>query len=151
MVQSPTDFVTVTCPQCGAKGSVPAGTHGDLQCRKCAKIFSIDQKPPPELSDDEIGLAPPALPPPSGVPTVYLPAAEESVPVRTDLSPHARAIAATLKPVEPDKPPDYIVIPPRNAGVAWAFTNNVATFPWTLISFPRWLAASAVLAVTGYL
>jgi hypothetical protein len=146
----PTQFVTVTCPQCGSKGSIPAGTQGDLQCRKCAKIFSVDQKPPPELSEDESDLAP-ALPPPSGVPTVYKPAAQESVAVHTDLSPHARAIAATLKPVEPDKPPDYIVIPPRSAGPAWAFTNNVATFPWTLISLPRWLAASAVLAVTGYL
>src|SRR5262245_18778547 len=67
VVQSPTEFVTVTCPQCGAKGSVPAGTHGDLQCRKCAKIFSIDQQPPPEPSDDEIGLAL-ALPLPSGAP-----------------------------------------------------------------------------------
>jgi len=144
-------FVTVTCPQCGAKGSVPAGTQGDLQCRKCAKIFSVDQKPPPDLSEDEIGLAPPALPPPSGVATVYKPAAEESVAVHTELSPHARAIASTLKPVEPDKPPDYIVVPPKGAGPHWAFTSNVFQFPWTLVAFPRWIAASACCAVTGFL
>jgi hypothetical protein len=150
VVQSPTDFVTVTCPQCGAKGSVPAGTQGDLQCRKCAKIFSIDQKPPPDLSEDEIDLAP-ALPPPSGVATVYEPAVQQPVAAETDLSPHARAIAATLKPVEPDKPPEYIVVPPRGAGPRWAFTNNIFAFPWTIIAFPRWLAASACCAVTGFL
>jgi ribosomal protein S27E len=146
----PTQFVTVTCPQCGAKGSVPSGTQGDLQCRKCAKIFSIDQKPPPELSEDELALAP-ALPPPSGVPTVYKPERRASPAVHTDLSLHARAIAATLKPVEPDKPPDYIVVPPRGAGLHWAFTSNVFQFPWTVVAFPRWIAAALCFAVTGFL
>lgn len=150
MSAGPSQFVTVTCPQCGAKGSVPAGTQGDLQCRKCAKVFSIDQKPPPELSEDELGLAP-ALPPPSGVATVYPPVREEPVAVRTDLSPHARAIASTLKPVEPDKPPDYIVVPPKGAGPRWAFTSNVVAFPWSIIAFPRWIAASACCAITGFL
>ena len=143
--------MTVTCPQCGTKGSVPRGTRGDLQCRKCAKIFSIDQKAPPELTDDDIGLAPSDLPPTSGVQTIYKPAQQELQPATAGLSPHARAIASTLKPVEPDKPPEYIVIPPRSAGASWAFTSNVALFPWNLISLPRWLAASAGMAATGYL
>lgn len=150
MSAGPIQFVTVTCPQCGAKGSVPAGTSGDLQCRKCAKIFSIDQKPPPELSDDDIELAP-ALPPPSGAPTVYKPAAPEAAVQHSDLSPHARAIASTLKPVEPDKPPDYIVVPPKGAGWHWAFTSNVFQFPWNLVALPRWIGASACCAVTGFL
>jgi hypothetical protein len=143
-----TQFVTVTCPQCGAKGSVPAGTQGELQCRKCAKIFSIDQKSPPELSDDEIGLAP-ALSPPSGAATVYNPAVQPPVAAETDLSPHARAIAATLKPREPDKPPDYVVVPPKNAGLTWAFTSNVFTFPWRLYALLQWFGASLGLTIAG--
>src|SRR5262249_13425339 len=52
---------------------------------------------------------------------------------------------------EEDKNAEFLVRPPRGAGVVWAFTSSTFTFPWTRYAVAQWIFTSLGLLIIAYL
>ena len=142
--------VWVTCPICLSRGAVPASAIGSkVKCPKCTASFVAEpERPKDDLLDDDIALAPLDLPPSSGVKAVTT--HDDEYNLVAEPIPHPMAgKRPPVAPAAPDAEPDYIVKPPKNAGVGWAFTSNVLTYPWTFAALVQWVVCSLFFIVAG--
>jgi hypothetical protein len=148
--QKPTTRVRVICPTCGFRGAAPEIALGHtVSCGKCGATFvARAERTAPEMLPQDFSLEASDLPPQSGVQTVY-PTSDDDY----QLAPPPPTVppprpAARLVPE--DAPPDYLVVPPKGAALAWAFTKNVFLFPWTPSAVAQWIYSSLGLMAAGF-
>lgn len=150
MSGQPAGTVWVTCPNCLSRGAVPASAIGaKVRCRQCTSTFLAELERPSaaELLEGELTLAPSDLPPTSGVQTVSAVADEYNLAAE----PIPHPMAGTKPPIAPapDEQPDYVVKPPKGAGIGWAFTSNILQYPWTPAALVQWIICSVSFVVAG--
>ncbi len=143
--------VSVTCPTCHSVGyGTPAALGKKVRCRKCGATFvaSHDSVAAP-VTAGKSNLDAIELPPTSGVNTVYS-TGDDEYRLAAD-SPPATTSPAPARKLVDELPSDDVVPPPKSASIAWAFTCNVFTFPWTPAAVPQWLVSMFALIIAGEL
>jgi hypothetical protein len=143
-----------------------APTSDDLE------LAPIPFEPPPkprirpDVDDgEEYKLAPAPSPPPpqptpAQAPLQRAPAASPRSPTKQKQQSQPAPASPPSHLDEDDKNAEFLARPPRGAGIVWAFTSNIFTFPWTRVAVAQWIFASlgllivaelALLAIGGFM
>ena len=153
MNQTESNFVWLTCPKCRWRREFPqSAVKGDARCRQCGTAVIVSPPPAVEaiLPEDTLMMEEPVeLPPASGVQHVTTPSEVEYQLAPSPLPRPPMMVRSDVArgSVSEEKPREDVVTPPRRAGLAWAFTNNVFDFPFQKYSLAQWVCASLGLIV----
>ena len=149
MAKASADEMWVVCPHCLVRGLIPRSARGmQVRCRQCEAVFVAEPEPASreELLEEELQLAPLDLPPAAGTQTAW-----ESPEPDYGMAPEepvAHPMVGKMPPIPPAPPeklPEYMIAPPKDAGMLWAFGSNTFTFPWHLSGMLQWIYASGGL------